>query len=305
VNEYPLIPAQNDPPGLPQIISNDGRRRKGVASNCVAADVIVPRMAGSGGSALSTKKIFGFRVSPFTARDIVQTITGVRRTEAQGVGIVVTANLDHIVKLQKNADFAAAYAAAEIVTCDGFPVFYFARLRGVDSRGRVTGTEITERLLQAHDAVRGHKLFFVADSDETVRGLRQWSESIGLPAGDVGFAVPAFGFERDVKRCTELAQEITQHRTSILLMGVGAPKSEIFLNSYRHLLPPCWSLCVGISLRIEAGLMRRAPKIMQNIHLEWLWRVGCEPRRLMGRYLTGSVLFTYAAIRELLSTDAT
>ena len=178
-------------------------------------------------------------------------------------------------------------------------------MRGINPRGRVTpGTEITERLLREHDAVREHKLFFVADSDETVHGLKEWSKAINLPPERIAFTVPPFGFERDPTICARLAQEISEHETSILLMGVGAPKSEIFLNSYRHLLPPCWSLCVGISLRIQAGLMRRAPKIFQQIHLEWLWRLGCEPKRLASRYVTGSVLFTYLAIRELLTAES-
>jgi N-acetylglucosaminyldiphosphoundecaprenol N-acetyl-beta-D-mannosaminyltransferase len=266
--------------------------------------VIANKISDSSAFVFGAKKLFGFEVSSLTVKGVVDTVTKTRRTAEQGAGIVITVNVDHIVKLRKNREFAAAYANADIITCDGFPVYYMARLRGVRLRGRVTGADITDLLLRESDAIRAHRLFFVADSEDTVNGLKKWAQTLELPPEILAFFVPPFGFERDPALCTEIARRISLHQTSILLMGVGAPKSEIFLHTYRHLIPPCWSLCVGISLRIQAGLLRRAPAFVRQLNLEWFWRLCCEPRRLTRRYVVGAALFGYLAVRELLHPNS-
>ena len=58
-----------------------------------------------------------------------------------------------------------------------------------------------------------------------------------------------------------LAEAIREHATTVLIMAVGAPRSEIFVESYRAVLPPCWAFCVGQAVKIELGLVRRASRI--------------------------------------------
>jgi N-acetylglucosaminyldiphosphoundecaprenol N-acetyl-beta-D-mannosaminyltransferase len=252
------------------------------------------------GNAVPKKKIFGFNVSPYTLEQTVEIISTTRRTAQQGVGLIATPNIDSIVKLHNDPDLVKAYEFAAIITCDGFPLYYFAQLRGLGLPGRVAGSDITHRLMREIDLPAWHKLFFVADSEASVAGLRRWAESRGLPPDMVAFAVPPFGFERDKAYCEQLALEITRHGTSILVLGVGAPKSELFVHWYRHALPPCWALCVGQSVKIEAGLMKRAPLVWQKLNAEWLWRITREPKRLTRRYAAAGVGFTYLALREML-----
>jgi N-acetylglucosaminyldiphosphoundecaprenol N-acetyl-beta-D-mannosaminyltransferase len=114
-------------------------------------------------------------------------------------------------------------------------------------------------------------------------------------------AIPPFGFERDADYCAGLANTIRQFGTTILIMAVGAPRSEVFVDTHRALLPPCWAFCVGQAVKIELGLVRRASPRWQALGLEWLWRVFQEPSRLMGRYLTATVGFARAVVADQLS----
>jgi N-acetylglucosaminyldiphosphoundecaprenol N-acetyl-beta-D-mannosaminyltransferase len=249
-------------------------------------------------------KIFGFRFSPHRVAEVVEAVTRAPRATDQGVGLIVTANIDHIVKLNGNADFRAAYDAAEIITCDGFPVYYYARLRGLAPPEMGYGFDITERLFRFGEFAPWQRLFFVADSAATVAGLRRWAESRGIPPAHTAFAVPSFGFEHDRSFCSALSRRIAEHGTTILLMGVGAPRSEIFVQQNRDLLPPCWALCVGQAIRMESGEMQRVPEFAKRAHVVWLWRLVHEPKRLFRRYFAGGLAFLYLAVLDLIQARA-
>lgn len=260
-------------------------------------------------------RVFGFAVSTLGAQAIADRIAAtVRRLAAPGakegvgwpqggaddgcgVGLVVTPNVDHVRLLRRDPRFAAAYASAAIVTCDGFPVYHYARLRGCAPAGRVTGCDLARALLR-HEALPRHRLFFVADSDATAAGLRRWAVGRGMDA-QVALHVPPHGFEHDQALCAALAGRITAHGTTLLLMGVGAPRSEVFVHRHRAALPPCWALCVGQALRIEAGVIRRAPALASAMNAEWLWRLAHEPRRLAWRYAAGAGGFLGAVAADL------
>jgi N-acetylglucosaminyldiphosphoundecaprenol N-acetyl-beta-D-mannosaminyltransferase len=84
-----------------------------------------------------------------------------------------------------------------------------------------------------------------------------------------------------------------------MVVTLGAPVSEIFVQKNRDRLPGCWALCVGQALRVELGLVRRAPPRWQSLGLEWAWRLREEPGRLGTRYLKDALWFPVAVLRDL------
>ncbi len=236
------------------------------------------------------RKIFGFSISRADARSIATTVCAPR---SSGVGLIVTPNLDHIVNLRRNVEFAKAYRWAAITVCDGFPVQRYAKLRGVPVK-RVTGCDIMNELI----AIAGpsQRFFFVVDSDQTATAVKKWGEFRQIA---VATSVPPRGFENDLAGSKYLFDKIREHHTSILIMGVGAPKSEVWVWRHQHQLPDCWALCLGQAVRIALGLTTRAPKLIRTLHGEWLWRIFQEPRRLAGRYIRGSVMFLVAIVEDL------
>jgi N-acetylglucosaminyldiphosphoundecaprenol N-acetyl-beta-D-mannosaminyltransferase len=243
------------------------------------------------------RQTFGFRITPLSAKDIIQRVLVTRHVD-NGVGLIVTPNLDHVVRLQTDQDFVAAYSNAEIITADGFPVYHYARLWGAKVPHRVTGCDLAEELFRHADIGPEHRLFLVGDSEETVGGVEASLTARGIEAR-LAAVVPPFGFENDAAYCESLVDKIVRHGTTILLMGVGAPKSEVFVNRHHSRLPPCWALCIGYAIRIEAGTARRAPKLWRQLNLEWLWRLAGDPRRLCKRYAFGAVNFLTAVIRDI------
>jgi len=245
---------------------------------------------------MTPHRIFGFAVSPLTAHEVAERIRTEPRTARTGVGLVVTPNIQHVADLRRNARFREAYAAAEIVTCDGFPVHLYARLRHCPSPERVTGCDIATDLMAHPAALAGQRPFFVVDSDETARAVTAWAEANGLAAAT---AVPRIGFDADAEACRTLAERIAAHRTSLLFMGLGAPKSEIFVHAHRALLPPCWALCVGQAVKIALGLVPPPPHWVKRGNLEWAWRILQEPGRMSRRYLFSGIGFLAAVAEDL------
>jgi N-acetylglucosaminyldiphosphoundecaprenol N-acetyl-beta-D-mannosaminyltransferase len=237
---------------------------------------------------------FGLSISTDSAQDIAG--AAIRQKLRDGVALVVTPNIDHIATLRRFPPMARAYDNAARIVCDGWPVQAYARWCGLRI-GRVTGCEITAELMRMAPYPAWQRLFFVVDSAETERGVREWA---GRNEVDCEVTVPPFGFDRDASYCQGLAEAIRDYRATILVMAVGAPRSEVFVDTYRAMLPPCWALCVGQAVKIELGLVRRASPCWQLVGMEWLWRLLQEPSRLTKRYVMATAGFSCAIVEDQL-----
>jgi N-acetylglucosaminyldiphosphoundecaprenol N-acetyl-beta-D-mannosaminyltransferase len=216
------------------------------------------------------------------------------------VALVVTPNIDHIATIRRSPALARAYAKAEYIVCDGWPVQMYARLCGL-RLARVTGCEITAHLMAPDRYADWHRFFFVVDGASTEAAVLGWAARRDL--GDrCAVLIPPFGFERDAAFSDAMARRIAEHGTTVLVMAVGAPRSEVFVDAYRDRLPPCWAFCVGQAVKIELGLVQRAPARWQSAGVEWLWRMLQEPSRLTRRYVTASIGFGMAVIEDQFRT---
>jgi N-acetylglucosaminyldiphosphoundecaprenol N-acetyl-beta-D-mannosaminyltransferase len=213
-----------------------------------------------------------------------------------GVALVVTPNIDHIATIRRSPALARAYRKAARIVCDGWPVQLYARLCGLQV-ARVTGCEITSELMRLAPYPVEQRLFFVVDSAATKQAVDTWAARNAVVCS---VTVPPFGFDRDGEYCERLAVAIREHGTTLLVMAVGAPRSEVFVDTHSEMLPPCWAFCVGQAVKIELGLVRRASGTWQSIGLEWLWRLFQEPSRLTKRYVTAAIGFGFAVIADQL-----
>ena len=241
-------------------------------------------------------RLFGYDISPLGPDATVEALLE-PAPPGGGARLVVTMNLDHVVRLRRAASFRRAYAGAAVVTLDGAPVWLYARLRGLNIP-RCTGADMFADLA-GRLCPTVHRPFFVLSGDLAAERLRRRLQDRGFPAATLGFAVPPFGFETDPVACAELALRIRAHGASHLVMAVGAPKSEVFVDAWRHRLGDVHALCCGSAPDFFVGVRRRAPKILQRLGLEWLWRTLEEPKRLVRRYLLDSWAFLPAVLEDL------
>lgn len=243
------------------------------------------------------RSIFGIAFSTWRAAQVVDAIVDEPVPVGAGLRLLVTANVDHIVTLTRSAAFRAAYRYAWLAVIDGTPVYLYARLRGLATPGRVTGADLFPAILARLQPAR-HRPFLICSSEASAAALRQ--KLAGLGFADPGAVVVApMGFEHDAAYGRDLLRTLRERKITHLFFGLGAPKSEIWMDQHRPELPDCYGLAFGAGLDFFAGTKRRAPPLLRRIGAEFLWRVATEPRRLFKRYFVSSWVFLRAVALDL------
>ncbi|MEO1185736.1 MAG: WecB/TagA/CpsF family glycosyltransferase, partial [Cyanobacteria bacterium J06636_27] len=110
---------------------------------------------------------------------------------------------------------------------------------------------------------------------------------------------PPFGFEHNEQECQKIINLINNSGATVLGIGVGAPKQELWLHRFKHQLKNVKVfLAIGATINFEAGSMKRSPKWMSEIGLEWLFRLSSEPQRLWKRYLIDDLPFFWLVLLQ-------
>jgi N-acetylglucosaminyldiphosphoundecaprenol N-acetyl-beta-D-mannosaminyltransferase len=209
---------------------------------------------------------------------------------------VVTPNAHHIVMLQKDADFRKVYQQARWVVPDGVSLLWAARFLSMPLSGRVNGTDLLESLC-AMSANLGLKVFFLggrpAAAQKAAAVLQQRH-----PTLEINTYCPPYGFHTDPQEQERISAAIRAAAPDLLFVGLGAPKQELWIaNHYQALNVPV-SLGIGVSFELVSGMVTRAPQWMQNVGLEWFFRLLMEPRRLWQRYLLGNIIFMGLVLKQ-------
>ena len=231
--------------------------------------------------------MFGLNFMRGSADDIVAAAFS---AGTAGPRLIVTANMDHIISLSEDPAFRRAYDGAAARTLDGMPLVWLARLRGARDARRVTGHDILVSALALVRITQG-RVFLVCASERIGQAATARIHRAGGTPEAVVFVVPPMGFERDVDYSTGLAEQIRAHGTTLLIMAIGAPKSEIWIDQQGTALGTPLVISVGGALSVVTGLARRAPLFMQRSGLEWLFRFSQDPRRLFHRFFVRSWRF--------------
>lgn len=213
---------------------------------------------------------------------------------------VVTPNVDHLVKLEDDLEFRIIYERAALVLADGMPLLWASRLLGTPLLAKVSGSDLFVEFA-AEAARRGLRLYFLGGrSGAAARAAEVLTERFpGLVV--CGVDSPPVGFERDEGQNRRVLARIRAARPDVLFVGLGAPKQEKWIHRWCHDAGVPVSIGVGVSFEFVAGLVRRAPRLLQRVGLEWAWRLLMEPRRLWRRYLVEDTRFVWLFLRQWMS----
>lgn len=237
---------------------------------------------------METVTIGKARIHNVTQTEAIRKIDLLIAREAKG--FVVTPNLDHIVKLESDAEFEQCYEQAQLVLADGNPLIWASWLLGTPLRALVTGSDLFPALCQHAVAMR-YRLFFLGGLEGVAEkaALRLAEKYPGLLV--VGTYCPPFGFDRDEAENSKITGLINAAQAHILFVGVGAPKQEKWIARHLFQLKVNVAVGIGASFDFEAGTVRRAPRPVRRLRMEWFWRFANEPRRLFRRYFIDSAEF--------------
>lgn len=211
--------------------------------------------------------------------------------------MVVTPNVDHVLRLQEDAEFAGLVARAEMVVADGQPIVWATRLLGKPLKERVAGSDLVPAVC-AHAAKTGLRVFFFGGAPGSAAAAEQKLSELNPGLRSVGHYCPDYGFEKDPIKNDEALRIIREARPDILFVGLGSPKQERWIADHMDAYQVPVSLGIGVTFSFIAGDIKRAPRWMQKSGLEWFHRLCSEPGRLWHRYLVRGPMFVGVLARE-------
>lgn len=217
---------------------------------------------------------------------------------ARRPALVVTPNVDHVIRTQHDRQYAELVERADLVLADGQPIVWGARVLGFPLPERVAGSDLFPRLC-AHAAERGYRVFFLGGAPGAAEAARDVLTARHPRLQVVGVHCPPMGFERSPAERRQALQAVQAAAPQFVFVGLGSPKQERWIVENMHAYSPAVSIGVGISFSFVAGHVKRAPRWMQRAGLEWLHRVATEPGRLAWRYLVRGWRLLPIALRDM------
>lgn len=209
---------------------------------------------------------------------------------------VVTPNVDHIVRLEKDEELQKVYKNASLILTDGKPLIWISKWYKTPIKEKISGSDLFPRVCQLA-ANKNYTMYLLGAAegvaDTAARNLMKKYPGLNI----VGTYSPPFGFEKNEQEMNKIKAQIHDVHPDILIVGLGCPKQEKFMYYHCKELGVPISFGLGASIDFEAGNIKRAPKWMSNHGLEWLYRITQDPKRLAKRYLVDDMKIFSLAIR--------
>ena len=235
---------------------------------------VEPRSAGN--RRWHRSRILNAWVDSLTVQEIVEELDE---------GILFTLNPDHLYWLQRNPDFAAAYRKASLVSSDSKYVYWGLSFLGRAIKQKSSGSDIVPAYWRHHANNPAVSIFLLGAKPGIAQAARERINRLAGREIVVGAHGPSFNFVNDQKETAEAIEMINSSGATCLIVGLGAPKQEIWIDRHRaRMLGVKVYMGVGATIDYEAEAVRRAPAWMTRNGLEWVYRMATEPRRYWRRY---------------------
>jgi len=214
--------------------------------------------------------------------------------ELRGKYICVS-NVHTTVMAYRDEDYRKVQNGSVINLPDGKPLSIVQRRYGYEKAGRVPGPDLMPRIFVL-SVQRGYRHYFYGSRQETldklISNLKRQYPGLQI-AGSFSPPFRSLTEEEDQK----IIKAINDTKPDFIWIGLGAPKQEKWMAEHQGQVCGVM-LGVGAGFDFHAGTVKRAPKWMQEVCVEWLWRMLQDPVRLLPRYLDTNTAFLYYLHKE-------
>lgn len=248
-----------------------------------------PQLAGD---KLDTLSVLGLPIVSAMTHSVIQVILSPQKKQVSFL------NAHYANMCVQNPKYRTAVKQADYILPDGIGIELAARLDGKQLAENLNGTDFVPALLNKAAALGLSVYLFGARPGTAIAAAQTLSNRIP----DLIIAGTRDGYE-EAKNSAETIKAINASKADIVLVAMGAPKQELWIAQHKNELSAPLVMGVGALFEFLAGNVKRAPKIIRRIRMEWAWRLANEPRRLAKRYLVGNFTFlaraaTYTAKRR-------
>ncbi len=247
------------------------------------------------------QNLFGISIDALRMPQAVKRLRSWLTDDHSGCRYVVTPNVDHAVLLNENPEFLKAYSDADLVLADGHPIVWASRLLGKPLPERVPGSELVPKLFDSVGENEKLTVFLLGAAQGVAVKAAENMKSVWPNVETVGVYSPPMGFEKDPVETNYILGRIALCNPDVVVVGLGAPKQELWVHANRFEIRGKVALCVGATIDFLAGEKKRAPRWMQVAGVEWLHRMLSEPKRLVKRYAKDAWIFPQLVWRQYVS----
>ncbi len=217
-------------------------------------------------------------------------------------GVVVTPNVDHIMKLQKDADFYDCYQKSEHIVCDSRIIQLASKILFSNDAivEQIAGSDLFPAYCIHHkDNTDNVKVFLLGGTEASVKIAQDnINEKAAANIIVAGYS-PPFGFDKSDEENEKIIDMINASGANVLAVGVGAPKQEKWIHAHRDKFTHVkLFFAIGATIDFQAGAVKRAPRWMVSWGLEWLHRMLQEPGRMVKRYLIDDLPFFWLIFKQ-------
>ncbi len=216
-------------------------------------------------------------------------------------GVLVTPNVDQIVKMQSDFEYYRIVQHSEWVICDSKILYLCAKLLRTPLPEAIPGSSFFPAFYEFHKDNENCKIFLLGAMD----GVAQKAMDIINKKVErnivVGAYSPSYGFENKQEENERIYQMVNDSGANVVLVGVGCPKQEKWVEAHKAQMHnvDIW-MALGATIDFEAGNVKRAPLIWRKLCLEWFYRFLQEPRRLFKRYFVDDMKFFWYFGKQLM-----
>jgi N-acetylglucosaminyldiphosphoundecaprenol N-acetyl-beta-D-mannosaminyltransferase len=232
---------------------------------------------------------------PVDAITMEETVNAIDRAIMNNLKINhVVINAGKVVSMQTDRQLFESVVNCDLINADGQSIVWAARFLGKKLPGRVAGVDLMQELLKL-SADKGYKCFFFGAKEEVVKKVVDVYSQLYSPEIIAGYRNGYYSKEDE----PAIARQIAESGAKMLFVAITSPKKENFLFEYRDLLKDVnFTMGVGGTFDVIAGVTKRAPLWMQKCGLEWFYRFLQEPKRMWRRYLVGNSKFIWLILKE-------
>ena len=216
-------------------------------------------------------------------------------------GVLITPNVDHLIKLQRDKDYYQVVKEAEWVVCDSKILFLCTKLLKNPLIESIPGSSFFQAFYEYHKNDADCRIFLLGGMNNVAQTAQQIINDKVVREIVVGAYSPSYGFDKKPEENVRIIQMINDSGATVVLVGVGCPKQEKWIAAHKDKMPDVkiW-MALGATIDFEAGTIKRAPLIWQKMYMEWFYRFLQEPRRLFKRYFIDDPKFFWYFGKQLL-----
>ena len=237
-------------------------------------------------------KILGVQVQLVTMEETLQWIEAAIKTRVPRH--IITGNPEMLMTAQKDEKFFQVMNTVDLVVPDGIGLVMAARrFMKLNVPERVTGFDVSTRFFSVAQK-KGYSIYLLGSQPGVAETAKAQLEARFPGLKIIG---THHGFLNEQNK-PQLIADIKAKKPDVLLVGMGAPRQEFFIADYKNEYQVPVSIGIGGCIDIWAGVKKRAPKVMQNLHLEWFYRLIKEPTRFLRMMVLPQFVFYAARYKE-------